>query len=798
MEKLDFNRGWLCFEKNGETEYEVTLPHDAMLLDEKSETSAGGVNTGWYEAKDYIYEKTFMAPEEYRGQTVLLEFEGVYRKATVTLNGEKIGFQDYGYIGFFVDLTEKLKYGEKNVLQVEAVNSDQPNSRWYSGTGIYRPVYLYVLPKEHIVPEGIRVTTLDWQQARIRVDVKTTAPGKLKVEILDGEKEAAAAKGQTRGDFCAELSVPEAKLWSPETPSLYTCRVTYQGEEESAKPDVQEVRFGIRVVTCNPEQGFCINGKRVILRGACIHHDNGILGACAYDFAERRKVRILRENGYNALRSAHNPCSRAILDACDELGMLMMDEYVDMWYIHKTKYDYATEVEKNYEKDLAAIVAKDYNHPSVVLYSTGNEVSETAQTKGIALCKSLTDCLHALDPTRPVTCGVNIFFNFLSSMGLGVYSDEKAEQAAGDNRKKKAVGSEFFNDIAGIFGANFMKFGATLYPCDVKTRESYGNMDVAGYNYGIYRYDHDLKKYPNRIILGSETFCSDAYSFWEKARENKRLIGDFVWSGMDYLGETGIGAWEYEEYAPRFDKGLGWVAAGAGRIDLTGKPLSEMIYTQVAFEQKKIGIGVVPLGHKSPKHSASSWKMSNAMESWSWTGYEDEETDVEVYARAAYVALFLNGERLGVKRVKNNCMVTFQKVKYANGELRAVAYDENKKKIASKSLRTAGCETILTVEPEDARVKADTDLCYVRLKLTDGKGLVKPLERDDIQVKVEGGRLLGLGSACPYYTKSYLGDVTDTYYGEALAVIRPEKPGKVTVKAFSEKYGEGTAQILAL
>lgn len=340
--------------------------------------------------------------------------------------------------------------------------------------------------------------------------------------------------------------------------------------------------------------GFKINGKRLVLLGACVHHDNGLLGARCDEDAIERKVRILKENGYNALRSAHNPCSKAFLNACDRQGMLVLDEYIDHWYIHKTEYDYVDYFKKWWKKDLADMVSKDYNHPCVVMYSTGNEVSETAQKKGIALTKKMTEYLHNLDQTRPVTCGVNIFFNFLSSIGFGVYSDKKAKKeaeaaqkavASGKMSKKKAVGSQFFNNLAGLLGDEFMKRGATLHGCDVKTRDAFANMDIAGYNYGIYRYGRDLKKYPERLILGSETFCNDAYRFYEMAKNNPRMIGDFVWAGMDYLGEVMVGSWEYDDYAKNFDGGLGWVSAGSGRIDLTGKPLCEALYTKVAFEK---------------------------------------------------------------------------------------------------------------------------------------------------------------------------------------------------------------------
>lgn len=788
MEKTGFNKGWICYPTADEEKaVPVTLPHDAMLWDERIPQCPGGTNTGWYNAKDYTYEKTFQITDRKKGSRIIFEFEGAYKDAAVYINGKKAAEHEYGYTGFYVDATELLLVDQENRIRVDVKNSDQPNSRWYTGTGLYRPVWMYVLPEKHILLDGIKVTTLDYRKGRVQIRVQTEGEGKLKIQILNGATVVAEAEDICTGMYTGTLDIPDRKLWSEDSPKLYTCRVIFE-------EDVQEVRFGIRMIECTPEKGFCINGERVILRGACIHHDNGILGACAYPFAERRKIKILKENGYNAVRSAHNPCSKALLDACDELGMMVMDEYADMWYIHKTKYDYASSIMENYRQDLETIIKKDYNHPSVIMYSTGNEVSETAQKKGIRFCKTLTGILHELDGTRPVTCGVNIFFNFLSSMGFGVYSDKKADQAAENAKKKKAVGSEFFNTIAGVFGAGFMKTGATLYPCDLKTRDAFANMDVAGYNYGIKRYRHDLKKYPSRLILGSETFCSDASIFWKMAKKEPRLIGDFVWAGMDYLGEVGIGAWEYKDYAPDFDHGCGWVSAGAGRIDLTGKPLPEMSYTKVAFEQEKIGIGVVPVNHTKDRHSSSAWKMSNAVESWSWNGCDGVDAAVEVYARGAFAELFINGKKVGKKHLNSSCRVTFY-TKYQRGKLKAVAYDKQGQVIARKEIHTAGQETILSMIPEQKTINRENDLCYVRLKYTDRNGIVKPLVKGEIRLKVEGGDLLGFGSACPYYEKSYLTDRADTYFGEALAVIRPHIDTETIVISGMSPYGDARTEV---
>jgi beta-galactosidase len=296
-------------------------------------------------------------------------------------------------------------------------------------------------------------------------------------------------------------------------------------------------------------------------------------------------------------------------------------------------------------------------------------------------------------------------------------------------------------------------------------------MDVAGYNYGILRYKGDLKKYPERIILGSETFCSDAYMFWEYAKKSPALIGDFVWAGMDYLGEVGIGSWEYKEYAPDFSHGVGWVSAGSGRVDLIGNPLGEALYTKVAFElEDKPLLAVEPVNHTGEKHSPSAWKFSNAIPSWSWNGLDGKKAKVEVYSRAPRVELYINGKKVGSKKFKKNCKFDFT-VTYRGGEITAVALDKAGKEISRNSLRTAGDKTVLSVTPEKKNVQKG-EVCFVRLQYTDGSGTVKPLEHKILTAKVEGGELLALGNACPFNTIGYCSDKTDTYYGEALAVVK--------------------------
>jgi len=777
--------GWTCRHLGdtapGKT---VTLPHDAMLAEPRTALSAGGTNTGWYEGYDYEYRRTLTVPENELAGTHILEFEGVYHNAEVWLNGQKAAFRPYGYTNFYVDCAPYLHAGE-NELRVIARNADQPNSRWYSGAGIYRPVQLWTARGVHITLNGVKIRTLSLDPAVVEVRVKTTAPGTVRLTMDD----LPAMQQESDGEAVFTLTLDNARLWTPETPNLYTCRVSFADDEVTETFGVRKVEWGT--------DGFLLNGKRYIIQGACIHHDNGLLGAVCDPDAVARKVRLLKENGYNAIRSAHNPCSKALLTECDRQGMLVMDEYIDHWYIHKTEYDYVDYFNDWWRQDLTDMVEKDYNHPCVVLYSTGNEVSETAQKRGIALTKEMTDFLHGLDDSRPVTCGVNIFFNFLSSIGFGVYSDEKAKKEAeraekakqrGEKAaKKKAVGSQFFNNLAGLLGDEFMKRGATLHGCDVKTRDAFANMDIAGYNYGIYRYKHDLKKYPQRLILGSETFCNDAYKFRELAKQEPRLVGDFVWAGMDYLGEVMVGSWEYADYAETFDGGPGWVSAGSGRIDLTGKPLGEALYTRVALEADNGPyIAVCPVNHTGDRHSPSAWKMTNAMPSWSWTGCEGRKANVEVYARAARVELVLNGHTVGSKTLKNDCLARFS-IPYESGTLEAVSYDAADHEIGRCKLQSAGGATSLTLDAEEPAAQTG-HLCYVRLRYTDENGITKPLMRGNIQVQVRGGTLVGLGSACPFNKHSYLDSETDTYYGEALAIVRMGDGDAMTIAASDGEY----------
>lgn len=385
--RIDFNRNWRFHRQNGETKI-VNLPHDAMLEEERDENCLNAKNTGYFPGGKYRYEKAFLVDESEDGNYIALEFEGVYRHARILLNQEEVAYHAYGYTGFTVDISDKVQIGD-NVVTVLVDNCLEPNSRWYSGSGIYRPVWLIKRPKEHI--EGLHITTTSIEPPTIEVTIQS--PALAKVEIYDGDT-------LIKSGMTGRIELENVKLWDAERPNLYTCVV---------KTDTDEARceFGIRQITWSAGEGLRINGKETLLRGGCIHHDNGILGACSFPAAEERKIRILKECGYNAIRSAHNPCSKALLETCDRLGMYVMDEAFDGWYTPKTHHDYARDFEENYQADLAAMVEKDYNHPSVIMYSIGNEVTETAEQRGILLTEQMVRQIHEADKTRPVTCGLH-------------------------------------------------------------------------------------------------------------------------------------------------------------------------------------------------------------------------------------------------------------------------------------------------------------------------------------------------------------------------------------------------------
>ena len=766
MNKLSFNDNWTLGGKP------VTLPHDAQISEKRgADVSDGG--HGYFPGGVYTYEKTFTAPAEWAGKTVLVEFEGVYKNATVSLNGKELAFHPYGYTGFFVEL-EGLKIGEDNTLTVVADNSKLPNSRWYSGSGIYRPVWLHVCEKDGLRPESVKISTVSIDPAIIRVE----APVSVKAEV-------AGVSGEGNS---FELTIPDAKLWSAETPNLYTAKIT-------AGEDTTEVAFGIRTITWS-NRGLFINGKETLLRGGCVHHDNGILGAATYAESEERRVRILKENGFNAIRSSHNPASKAMLDACDKYGMYVMDETFDMWYNRKNPYDYGVDFNDWWERDTAAMVERDYNHPSVILYSIGNEVAEPFEQKGIDAGRAMVDLCHKLDPSRPVTCGTNLMIIGRAAKGNGIYQD--GEQKTGGAKQEKTDSGKTqnaslaFNIMASFVGSGMNK-GGNSKKVDALTTPFLDSLDIAGYNYGSGRYPLEAKAHPDRVVFGSETFPQDIWKNWQMVKQYPYLVGDFMWTSWDYLGEAGIGAWSYTGGMP-FNRPYPWLLAGAGVIDILGNPDGSCKYASTVWglESQPV-IAVKPVNHPGVRPSKSVWRGTNAILSWSWAGCQGNKAEVEVYSKEAQVELLINGQSMGKKKLKE-CKAIF-KVKYQPGTVTAVAYDLSGREVGRSELVSADAPIKIALHPEKTTVKPG-EIVYVPVNVEGANGIVESNADRKITVTVEGGELLAFGAANPCTEEQYHTGSFTTYYGRALAVVLAGESSKLTVKATDgEKTGEAVITV---
>ena len=767
MKKLNFNLDWTCIGKA------VQLPHDAMIHETRKADNPSGSAQAYFPGGTYVYEKKFENPT---AEHVVFQFEGVYQNAKVYINGKKVGGTEYGYLPFFICADEYLIAGE-NTIRVECENENQPDSRWYTGAGIYRPVWMWTGPKSAIAPEAVKVQTVSIDPAKVRI--MTECDGEPVVQIMDGDKVVAEGKGHD-----VELTVPNAKLWSDETPNLYTCVVT-------ADCDVAETKFGIRTITWD-NKGFYINGKRTLLRGGCVHHDNGIVGAATYDEAEWRRVRILKAAGFNAIRSAHNLCSRAMLDACDYYGVYMMDESWDMWFHHKNKFDYATHWRKNYLSDLQAMVDRDYNHPSVVMYSIGNEVSEPAKEEGIEKTKEMVEFLHKADPTRPVTGGFNLMIIANAKKGKAIYNEEGGRSDEDSDKKMQGMNSTMFNFITNMVGTGMNK-AANSKSADEATAPALDALDMAGYNYASGRYPIEGKAHPDRLIYGSETFPQDIAKNWAMVKQYPYLVGDFMWTAWDYVGEVGLGAWAYTKDGTGFNKPYPWLLADTGAFDIVGTPNGEMFLAQAAWGLlDKPAIGVQPVNHPGQNPAKMAWRGTNAMASWAWQGCDGNKAIVEVFTDSAAVELLINGKSLGKKKVKD-CKVKF-KTKYTSGKVEAVAYDASGKEVSRSELVSATGKLKVVADPEVLTAKPG-EVVYVNVTITGENGVVESNADEKLTVIVEGGELLAFGSANPRTEERFDADSYTTYYGVALAAVRVGESGCTKVTVSGKQAGTAVAEI---
>jgi beta-galactosidase len=703
-----------------------------------TEMSAGGFNTGWTVGGIGWYRKRFATPEIPKEGHVQLQFDGAFSETEVWLNGAAVGSHAYGYTPLACDLTPHLRPSGENVLAVR-IRNEGVNSRWYTGSGIYRHVRLTITGPVRVPLWGVAVTTpavaLDAAQVSVAVDVENRSavdqPAVVRVTIIDPSGKSAGTAEQSvslaaggSGKAQVEVTLPQPAVWSPAKSPLYRAEAVVLVDDRPV--DSVATRFGVRQVEIDATRGLRINGEPLKLHGACVHHDNGLLGAAAIDRAEIRKVELLRANGYNAIRCSHNPYSPAFLDACDELGMLVVDEAFDVWEEHKVPDDYAKHFKDNWRKDIAGMVLRDRNHPCVIMWSIGNEIPEKDSPRGVEIAKMLRDEILRLDPTRHITAGLY-----------------------------KAGGPD--------------------------AEPSRRHLDVAGYNYAAEAYEADHAAHPDLVIMGTEQYASNIHEAWRKVEAYPYVIGDFVWTGIDYLGEVGAGSsqlrskntppkptliflWDYPAFR-----------AGCGEIDMIGLKKPQSHYRDVLWRRSPLELFVqrpVPAGKIE---ELDKWGWHDELASWTWPEAQGSPMTVRAYTRADEVALLLDGREVARKKLPSDGRLTIEfTVPYEPGELIAIAYTDDKE-LARKSLVTVGAPAKVRLRTDRVRInRSRNDLAYVHAEVLDAQDRLVPDAALPLVFALRGeGELAAVGAANPRALESFRDSRCHSFHGTALAIVRP-------------------------
>lgn len=705
--------------------------------------SPGSVNTGYTLGGYGWYKKTFELDESKKHKRFYIRFDGVYMDSEVWINGHYLGYNPYGYSPFAYELTPYVHFGKNNTIVVKVTNTNN-NSRWYSGSGIYRHVWLEERGSVSFKDNSLYVKTqLDNHgKAEVSVDVViestdiVTQKGKscfLRLydktnrEVIE-EKQTihSNAAGVDSLNFCFRISKPH--LWSIEDPYLYKLVL-------STETDTLVNNIGIRQIEYSAEKGFMLNGSPLKLHGGCIHHDNGILGSATYDRAEIRKVELLKQRGYNALRLSHNPFSSQFMDACDRLGMLVIVELFDTWTTMKTPGDYARYFNKYWASDTERIICRDRNRPSVIMWSMGNEIHERADSAGVEIATKIRKKILCLDDTRPITQAVPGFW----------YDDTKQ-----------------WDDNVPAFITS----------------------DIKGYNYQFEEYTNDHIKHPDWVIMGTESYPGKMYDIWQLVNQNTYVIGDFVWTAMDYFGETGVGHAILDDMESTQNLGWPWINANCGDLDINGHQKPQSYYRDVLWNVRNL---VVMVQHPIPegrREIISKWGWKNELPSWDWHGYEGYKMSVNVYSNYPRVELSLNGESWGVKDVTDKKTVTYT-VPYKAGRLEVKGIDKQGNVMEKTILETPHGKFVLSLKPDRNIITNDyNDLAFVTVSLIDKTGNLVCSSNDKVCFEAEGvGRILAVGNSAPNQPASFRTQQCNLFRGRCLVVLQPLSEGIIKLKA---------------
>ncbi|MEO6524276.1 MAG: glycoside hydrolase family 2 TIM barrel-domain containing protein [Mucilaginibacter sp.] len=743
----------------------LDLPHDWSIEGQISPKNPTGGAGGYFPAGIGWYRKTFRAPVGWKGKKISIYFEGVYMNSEVFINGKSLGIYPYGYSSFSYDLSPFLDLNSKNVIAVRVDNSQQVNSRWYSGSGIYRHVWMMVTDAVHIAEWGVAITTPDVSSKKATVQIKTLIKNEtglpqsvvVNTRLLDANSKN-AGNDQTKIELPAHsekevsqtIIVAYPLLWTPEKPGLYNAQI--QILQNKKVVDETETMFGIRSIKFTAENGFQLNRKTIKLNGGCVHHDNGCLGAAAFDRAEERKVELLKEAGFNAVRTSHNPPSEAFLNACDRLGLMVVDESFDCWRVGKNKHDYSQYFGQWWKRDLNAMVLRDRNHPSIVMWSIGNEIVERGSAEAVETAKMLAKAIKQIDTVRPVTSAIV------------------------DNGKE-------WSTLDPLMAAH----------------------DVGGYNYHLWSEAADHQRVPSRMIVQTESYPKDAFANWKLVNNNNYVLGDFVWTAMDYLGESGIGRWYYSGETPgeHWEHDLfPWHGAYCGDIDLIGwrKPISH--YRNLLYNNtEKLYMAVREPDLDLKEIKTTLWSVWPTWDSWTWPGFEGKDIQVEVYSKYPKVRLYLNEKLIGEKSTieEQEYKAEFT-LPYSPGRLKAVGVDHDKE-IESTVLQTSGDAAKIKVIADRKEITANgQDLSYVTIEITDKNSILQPNATNRLNFKIEGpGTIAGVANADMKDTDPYVGNTHTTWHGRALLVIRStHDAGNIKLIVSSSGLPEITLKINAI
>lgn len=803
---------------------EVNLPHDFMVETDVTPDAPGKAESGFYKGSVGTYLKTITLTEEEMTDTMLLHFEGCFGKTRVLINGNPVGSHAYGYTPFTMDIRKFLKVGD-NEIQVIVHTDDDPNGRWYSGAGLYRGVNLLSAPAFHIAHDGIFVYTDHITNGDAFCKAEITVVNDLAKATGDAEGflKLSAAKKDTGEEVAVryqKISLPagtsqvvpqafvieNAELWDTENPYLYEVKaqlsLTSTGnvhmsldnrQDLMAQTDYEDeitTRFGVRTITADAKNGLLLNGKSIKLKGGCIHHDNGILGAASFYDAEYRKVKLHKDNGYNALRLAHNPQSEQILDICDELGMIVFDEAFDVWNLPKNSFDFSHQFAEDGIKEIEAMVRRDRNHPSIFFWSIGNELTEQGgMAAGYEVSAMLAKTVRNMDSTRLVSGALCSFFK-------GLDNEDNAAFWQTFHKEMPQGGSVINMDNS--YGKKiWMEYTAPF----VK------DWDVVGYNYLNYHYETSHELFPDRVILCTESKPGQFEDYWSDVERLPYVIGDFLWTSMDYIGEAGIGKSIYcsEEEVPQMSRMLNyaaypWRLAQAGDFDLCGNVRAQGRYHQIIW-----GANDTYIFAKDPKNNGKialigRYGWAEGGNHWSWNCENGTAVSVDVYSRAEEVELLLNGKSLGKKPAGAECHFKAEfEVTYEAGTLTAISYQDGQE-VSRDEVKTVGEPVGLKITMEKNQIAADGEsLAYGIVEIVDAEGNWVPTAEDTLaKVSVEGAAsLAGFGTGRGQTEENYTKGEFTSFEGRWQVILRAgTEAGEAGVHVEAEGLGHAESRVI--